>query len=54
MKTNDNGIIRDLTAEEIIEMQEAAARIPEPEVSPEERIKQLEEALALLLSGAVE
>lgn len=31
MRINDNGIIRDMTAEEIVEYEAAMARQPEPE-----------------------
>lgn len=58
MKICENGIIRDMTAEEIAELEHATAEMPAPEPSPEERIAALEkdnaelrEALELLLSG---
>ena len=61
MKIYDNGIIRDMTAEEIAEIEKLAAEMPAPEPTPEERIAALEkdnaklrEALELLLSGETE
>lgn len=59
-KININGVTREMTAEEIAEMERMAAEMPMPEPTPEERIAQLErdnadlkEALELLLSGEV-
>lgn len=43
MKTYTNGIIRDMTAEEIAELERLAAEQPAPEPSPEERIAALEQ-----------
>ena len=54
MKININGTVREMTAEEIAEMERMAEEMPEPELSNEERIAELEEALALLLSGVTE
>ena len=54
MKICENGIIRDMTAEEIAELERLAAEQPVPEPSPEERIAVLEEALNMLLSGVTE
>ena len=58
MKAYTNGIIRDMTAEEIAELEELAAEMPTPEPSPEERIAALEkdnaelrEAMDALLLG---
>ena len=60
-KININGITREMTPEEIAEMERLAAEMPAPEPSPEEMIRQqaqkiaeLEEALNLLLSGVTE
>lgn len=57
MKICENGIIRDMTAEEIAEFEKLAAEQPLPEPSPEERIAALEkdnaelrDALEALLS----
>ena len=60
-KINDNGIVRDLTPEEIAEMERMAAEMPAPEPTPEERLAALEAAglerdaalieLAALLAG---
>ena len=58
MKICENGIIRDMTAEEVAELEKLAAEIPAPEPTPEERIAALEkdnaelrEAMEALLSG---
>jgi hypothetical protein len=54
MKIYENGIIRDMTVEEIAELERLAAEQPAPEPTPEERIATLEEALNMLLSGVTE
>ena len=54
MKICENGIIRDMTAEEIAELEQLAAEHPAPEPTAEERIVVLEEALNMLLSGVTE
>ena len=58
MRICENGIYRDMTAEEIAEFEKLAAEIPAPEPFPEERIAALEkdnaelrEAMEALLSG---
>lgn len=58
MRICENGIIRDMTAEEVAELEKLAAEMPTPEPYPEERIAALEqdnaelrEALEALLSG---
>ena len=58
MKICENGIIRDMTPEEIAELEKLAAEMPAPEPSPEERITALEqdnaelrEAIEALLTG---
>lgn len=58
MKAYTNGIIRDMTAEEIAEFEKLTAEQPAPEPTPEERIAALEkdnaelrDALEALLSG---
>lgn len=58
MKIYENGIFRDMTAEEIAELEKLAAEAPVPEPTPEERIAALEqdnaelrEAMDALLSG---
>ena len=60
MKIYENGIYRDMTAEEIAELEKLAAEAPAPapEPTPEERIAALEkdnaelrEAMEALLSG---
>lgn len=57
MKICENGIYRDMTAEEIAELEKLATEMPAPEPSPEERIAELEkdnaelrEAMEALLS----
>lgn len=47
-KICENGVIREMTAEEIAEMERLAAEAPAPEPSPEERIAALEQANAEL------
>ena len=54
MKICENGIIRDMTAEEIAQLERLAAEQPAPEPTAEERIAALEEALNMLLSGVTE
>lgn len=58
MKICENGIYRDMTAEEIAELEKLATEMPVPEPTPEERIAAMEkdnaelrEALEALLSG---
>ena len=60
MKICENGIIRDMTAEEIAELEKLATEMPAPEPTPEERIAALEkdnaelrEAIEALLSGVM-
>ena len=48
MKKYENGIYRDMTAEEIAELEKLAAEAPAPEPTPEERIAALEQANAEL------
>lgn len=59
MKICENGIIRDMTAEEVAKLEKLAAEAPAPEPTPEERIAALEndnaelrEAMEALLTGA--
>ena len=59
MRICENGIYRDMTAEEIAELEKLATEQPAPEPTPEERIAALEkdnaevrDALVALLSGA--
>lgn len=58
MRICENGIYRDMTAEEIAEFEKLVAEQPTPEPSPEERIAALEknnaelrEAMDALLTG---
>lgn len=60
-KININGITREMTPEEIAEMERLSAEMPKPEMTAEEMIRQqaqeiadLKEALNLLLSGVTE
>ena len=59
MKICENGVIRDMTAEEIAELEKLTTEMPAPEPTPEERIAALEkdnaelrDALEALLTGA--
>ena len=58
MKIRENGIIRDMTAEEVAELEKLAAETSAPEPTAEERIAALEkdnaelrDALDALLTG---
>lgn len=58
MRVCENGIYRDMTADEIAELEKLATEMPAPEPTPEERIAVLEkdnaelrEAMEALLSG---
>lgn len=58
MKICENGILRDMTPEEVAELEKLAAEAPAPEPTAEERIAALEkdnaelrEALDALLTG---
>lgn len=58
MRIYENGIYRDMTLEEIAELEKLATEMPAPEPTPEERIAALEkdnaelrDALEALLSG---
>lgn len=42
MKILSNGTYRDMTADEIAELEKMQSEAPEPEPTPEERIKELE------------
>nr|DAJ64213.1 MAG TPA: API3 pepsin inhibitor-3 [Bacteriophage sp.] len=59
MRICENGVYRDMTTEEIAELEKLATEMPAPEPTPEERIAALEkdnaelrEAMEALLSGA--
>lgn len=61
MEIYENGTIRDMTAEEIAELEKLAAEAPAPEPTPEERIAALEQdnaelrsAIEALISGVTE
>lgn len=52
MKICENGIIREMTAEEIAEMERLQAEQSEPEPTAEERLAALEDAMLELLGVA--
>lgn len=52
-KININGITREMTAEEVAEMERLNAEMPQPQETAEERLAALEEAFTLLLEGRV-
>lgn len=61
MKKYENGYYRDMTAEEIAELEKLAAETPAPEPTAEERIAALEQdnaelrsAIEALLTGVTE
>lgn len=61
MKIYENGIYRDMTAEEVAELEKLAAETPAPEPTSEERIAALEldnaelrSAIEALISGVTE
>lgn len=47
-KININGVTREMTAEEIAEMERLAAEMPTPEITAEERIAELQRELDAL------
>lgn len=49
MKIFDNGIVREMTSEEVAEFESMAAEQPVPEPTAEERLAALEEAMLELL-----
>ena len=52
MKICENGIIREMTPEEIAELEALASEMPVPEPTAEERLAALEEATLELLGVA--
>ena len=56
MKINVNGVTRDMTTEEIAEMERMQTSAPPPDPTPEERMNEIEAALielaAMLTGGA--
>ena len=52
MKIYENGIIREMTTEEIAEMERLQAEMPAPEPTAEESLAALEEAMLELLGVA--
>jgi hypothetical protein len=53
-KININGITREMTEEEITEMERRNAELQQSQPSLEDQIAELQEALDLLLSGVTE
>lgn len=53
-KINVNGVTREMTAGENAEYTRMLAEMPVEELTPEERITELEQALEMLLSGVTE
>lgn len=54
MRICENGIIRDMTAEEIAELEALTAEAPAPEPTAEDRLTALEAAmLEMIMGGAV-
>ena len=51
MKICENGVYRDMTAEEVAELEKLATEMPAPEPTPEERIAALEKDNADLLDA---
>ena len=51
MKIFENGVVRDMTAEEVAELEKLAAEQPAPDPTPEERIAALEQDNAELLEA---
>ena len=51
-KININGIVREMTPEEIAEFERQAAEIPEQPQTAEQRIAELEAAFEVLIGGA--
>lgn len=49
MKIFDNGIVREMTPEEVAELEAMAVEMPAPEPTAEERLAALEEAVLELL-----
>ena len=49
MKICENGVIREMTSAEIAEIERLAAEVPEPELTAEDRLAALEEAMLELL-----
>ena len=54
MKICENGVIRDMSLEEIAELKRWQAEVPEPDPSPEERISELETQNQMLVECLME
>lgn len=54
MRICENGIYRDMTAEEVAEMERMAVEAPAPEPTAEERLEALEAAMLELVMGGTE
>ena len=50
MKIDDNGTIREMTEEEIAEMEQAQAETPQPEQSAEEKLQMQIDDLNLIIA----
>ena len=49
MRICENGVIRDMTAEEIAELEKLETEMPAPEPTPDERIAALEKQNEIIL-----
>ena len=54
MKICENGVMRDMTPEEIAELEALAAAMPEPQPTAEDRLAALEAAMLELIMGGAE
>ena len=54
MKINENGIVRDMTAEEEAEYGELLRNIPADQPNLSEKVKEIEAALLALIGGETE
>lgn len=54
MKICENGVIRDMSPEEIAEIERAIAEAPEPEPTPDDRIAELEAQNQVLIECLME
>ena len=55
-KININGVVREMTPNEIAEFERMAAEMPQPDPTPEDRMNEIEAALielAAMLTGGV-
>lgn len=54
MKICENGVIRDMTPEEVAELERQQAEVPELQPTPEERISELEAQNQMLTECLIE